>query len=131
LRELKAQVVKLLATVKNTIPVIAEAMETVRQNMLIFRYQLLHTQSSKRKISNTFNVILPDFRKYTEIVNHLKDKIKERRDLLAGKKAMPVLRVAKQIELSRQIAALTEEIEELRSEKNMLLGLFDNLKEAI
>lgn len=44
---------------------------------------------------------------------------------------MPVLRVAKQIELSRQIAALTEEIEELRSEKNMLLGLFDNLKEAI
>ncbi|MGE4485923.1 MAG: hypothetical protein AB7C97_12525 [Oscillospiraceae bacterium] len=88
MRELKAQVVKLLATVKNTIPVIAEAMETVRQNMLIFRYQLLHTQSSKRKISNTFNVILPDFRKYTEIVNHLKDK-KNAVISLPGKKLCP------------------------------------------
>ena len=130
LRELKAQVAKLLAAVKNAIPAIAEAMETVRQNMLIFRYQLLYTRASKRKISNTFNVILPDFRKYTEIVKHLKDKMKERRDLLAGKKATPVLRVAKQIELSRQIAALTEEIEELRSEKIMLLHSFDKSDDA-
>lgn len=41
LRELKAQMERLLKAVKNTIPAIAEAMETVRQNMLIFRHQLL------------------------------------------------------------------------------------------
>lgn len=34
------------------------------------------------------------------------------------------------MELSRQIAALTEDMEELRSEKNMLLGLFDKSDDA-
>ena len=83
LRELKAQVAKLLDVVKNTIPAIAEALETIRQNMLIFRYQLLHTRASKRKITDTLNAVLPDFRKYTEIVKQLRDKTKERREPLA------------------------------------------------
>ena len=130
LRELKAQVAKLLDAVKNTIPAIAETMETIRQNMLIFRYQLLHTWAAKRNISDTLNAILPDFRKYTEIVKQLKDKTKERRELLAEKKATPILHVVKHIELSRQIAALTEDMEELRSEKNILLGLFDKSDDA-
>ncbi len=90
LRELKAQMERLLKAVKNTIPAIAEAMETVRQNMLIIRYQILHTRASKRKISDTLNAVLPDFRKYTEIVKQLRDKTKERRDLLVEKKATPI-----------------------------------------
>jgi thiaminase len=91
LRELKAQMERLLKAVKNTIPAIAEAMETVRQNMLIIRYQILHTRASKRKISDTLNAVLPDFRKYTEIVKQLRDKTKERRDLLVEKKATPII----------------------------------------
>ena len=130
LRELKAQIERLMKAVRNTIPAIAEAMETVRQNMLIFRYQLLHTKASKRKITDTLNAVLPDFRKYTEIVKQLKDKTKERRELLAEKKATPILHISKHIELSRQIAALTEDMEELRSEKNVLLGLFDKSDDA-
>ena len=130
LYELKVQVERLMRAVKNTVPAIAEAMETVRQNMLIFRYQLLHTWASKRKISDTLNTILPDFRKYTEIVRQLKNKTKERRELLAEKKATPILHVVKYAELSRQITALTEDMEELRSEKNMLLSLFDRSDDA-
>ena len=130
LLELKAQMERLLKAVKNTIPAIAEAMETVRQNMLIFRYQLLHTRASKLKVSDTLNAVLPDFRKYTEIVKQLKDKTKERRELLAEKKATPILHVPKHMELSRQIAALTEDMEELGSEKNILLGLFDKSDDA-
>ena len=91
LRELKAQIERLMKAIRNTISAIAEAMETVRQNMLIFRYQLLHTRASKQIISDTLSTVLPEFRKYTEIVNHLKDKIKERRNLLAEKKATPIL----------------------------------------
>lgn len=56
--------------------------------------------------------------------------MKERRDLLAGKKTTLALRLAKHMELSLQIAALTEDIEELRSEKNMLLDLFDKSDDA-
>lgn len=130
LRELKAQIERLMKAIRNTISAIAEAMETVRQNMLIFRYQLLHTRASKQIISDTLSTVLPEFRKYTEIVNHLKDKIKERRNLLAEKKATPILHVAKHMELSRQIAALTEDMEEPRSEKNVLLGLFDKSDDA-
>ena len=127
LHELKVQVERLMRAVKYTVPAIAEAMETVRQNMLIFRYQLLHTRTSKRKISDTLNTILPGFRKYTEIVRQLKNKTKEHRELLAEKKATPILHVAKHMELSRQIAALMEDMEELRSEKNMLLTCSINL----
>lgn len=130
LHELKVQVERFMKAVRNTIPAIAEAMETVLQNMLIFRYQLLHTRASKRKISDTLNAVLPDFRKYTEIVKQLKDKTKERGELLAEKKATPIIHVAKHMELSRQIAALTEDMEELRSEKNVLLGLFDKSDDA-
>ena len=42
LRELKSAVRKLAQTVKNTIPALAEAMERLRGNMIIFRYQLRH-----------------------------------------------------------------------------------------
>ena len=42
LRELKAAVKKLGQAVKNTIPVIAEAMEKLLANMIVFHYQLRH-----------------------------------------------------------------------------------------
>ena len=40
LRELKSAVRKLMDAVKNTVPALAEAMEKLRENMIIFRYQL-------------------------------------------------------------------------------------------
>ena len=42
LRELKAQMKKMAQAVKNSLPAIAEAMETLRANMIVFRYQLRH-----------------------------------------------------------------------------------------
>ena len=38
LRELKAQMKKMAQAVKNSLPAIAEAMETLRANMIVFRY---------------------------------------------------------------------------------------------
>ena len=51
LRELKAQVKKLMDAAKNTIPVLAEKLETLRQNMIIFRYQLLHIAKGKNSLT--------------------------------------------------------------------------------
>ena len=48
LRELKALVKKLMDAVKNTVPAIAEAMETARQKMIVFRYHLLHIGARKK-----------------------------------------------------------------------------------
>ena len=50
LRELKSLVMKFMDAVKNTIPAIAEAMETVRQKMIIFQYHLLHIKSGVNAI---------------------------------------------------------------------------------
>lgn len=130
LRELRAQVKKLADAIKNTIPAIAEAMENARRNMLIFGYQLLHARSSKQKLSETLNAVEPEFTRYTTIVMLLKTKTKERRELLAEKRATALINIPKQAELSRRIAALTEDMEELKSEKVMLLNSFEKADDA-
>ena len=125
LRELKSLVKKLMDAVKNTVPVIAEAMETVRQKMIVFRYQLLHIGSGKRQITDTIHAVQPDIKRYEDIVKQLKAKIKERRVLLDEKKNTPAIQVFRHRELAQEIAGLTEDIEELKNEKALLLNQFN------
>lgn len=44
---------------------------------------------------------------------------------MLGKNAIPVIQVFRHRELAQKIAGLTEDIEELKSEKTLLLGQFD------
>ncbi|HCG35069.1 MAG TPA: mobilization protein [Clostridiales bacterium] len=130
LRELKAQVQKLMQAVKNTVPAIAGALERLRGNMLIFRYQVLRAQDSKQAARKSLSDILPDFNRYTGIVKQLKAMAKERKNLLAEKKNTSALQPIKRHELSQRIAELTENMEELRSEKELLLMQFDKSDDA-
>ncbi len=125
LRELKAQMKKLAQTARNTVPALAEAMEALRGKLIIFRYQVLRSQSGKRRITNNLAILRPDYERYVGIVGKIKDKNTERKTLLAEKKATPVLQMRKHKELSARIAELTEELEELRSEKSRLLQSLD------
>ena len=122
LRELKSLVKKLMDAIKNTVPAIAEAMETVRQKMIVFKYQLLYIGSGKRQITDTLHSVQPDIRQYEDIVKQLKAKIKERRVLLDEKKNTTAIQVFRHRELAQKIATLTEDIEELKSEKALLLN---------
>ena len=125
LRELKAQVKKLMQAVKNTIPTLAEAMESVRENMIIFKYQLGHILTSKRRLTKSLDVMKPELERYTRIAGQIKEKSKERNTLLSEKKATPVINIPKQRDLTRRIAELTEELEELRSEKKQILAMMN------
>ena len=125
LRELKAQVKKLMDAAKNTIPVLAEKLETLRQNMIIFRYQLLHIAKGKNSLTSQITLLQSDLTRYAQLVRQIKGKSKERKMLLAEKKNTPVLHVVKHRELSQHIAELTEDIEELKSEKATLLRILD------
>lgn len=125
LRELKLLVKKLMDTVKSTIPALAEAMETVRQKMIIFRYQFLHIGAGKKHFSDTLQVVQPDIKRYEDVVKQLKAKIKERRVLLDEKKNSPTIQVFRHRELAQKIATLTEDIEELKSEKTLLTNQFN------
>ena len=121
LRELKTQVKKLLQAVKNTIPALAEAMESLREKMIIFRYQVRHILSGKEHIEKNLKILRPEFIRYIGIAEQIKEKSKERKTLLAEKEATPIIQIPKHRELSRRIAELTEELEELRSKKALLL----------
>ncbi|MBO4938844.1 MAG: MobA/MobL family protein, partial [Oscillospiraceae bacterium] len=125
LRELRSIYEKIAKAVKNTVPALAEAMETVRRNMLIFRYQILHTKANRRSIKNTPANVMPVLRQYSDIVSQIKSLSRERKGLLDEKKATSALNILKQRELAKRIAKLSEDIEELRSEKAMILSQFD------
>ena len=121
LRELKAAVRKLGQAVKNTLPAIAEAMEKLRANMIVFHYQLRHIGRGRQRMNDYIHSVQPKLVRYTELVQEIRSKSKERKSLLTEKKETPFYLIPKQHELSRRIAELTEELEELKSEKDMLL----------
>ncbi len=121
LRELKAAARKLAQAVKNTLPVIAEAMEKLRTNMIVFRYQLGHIGRGRQRMKDYIHTVQPKLVRYTELAQEIRGKSKERKSLLAEKKEIPFYLIPKQHELSRRIAELTEDLEELKSEKDMLL----------
>ena len=121
LRELKAAARKLAQAVKNTLPAIAEAMENLRANMIVFHYQLRHIGRGRQRMKEYIHAVQPKLVRYTELVQEIRGKGKQRKSLLAEKKETPFYLIPKQHELSRRIAELTEELEELKSEKDMLL----------
>ena len=130
LRELKSVVRKLMDAVKNTVPTLAEAMEKLRENMIIFRYQLNHIAKGKRSMNKYVDAVKPDLERYTGLVQQIKDKTKERKNLLEEKKQTPLYQPKKLYDLSRRIAELTEELEELKSEKEVLLNTLDCADDA-
>ena len=125
LRELKAAVRKLAQAVKNTIPALAEAMERLRGNMIIFRYQLRYIGMGKHRMNEHIQAVIPKLERYMGLVRQFKEKTKERKNLLAEKKETPFYQIPKLRDLARRIAELTEELEELKTEKEMLLRSLD------
>lgn len=125
LRELKATVKKLMQAVKASVPALAEAMEFLRANMVVFRYQIRYAGFGKHKLSENLNAFKPDLERYTLLVQQIKNKAKERKTLLAEKKETPFYQFVAHNDLAKQIAELTEDLEELKSEKTMLLSSFD------
>lgn len=125
LRELKATVKKLIQVVKASVPALAEAMESLRANMVIFRYQIRYASFGNHKLSERLNVLRSDLERYTLLVQQIKNKTKERKTLLAEKKATPFYQFVAHNDLAKQIAELTEDLEELKSEKTMLLSSFN------
>lgn len=121
LRELKATVKKLMQAVKNTIPAIAKAMESVRQNVLIFCYQLGHIRTGQRKFKTYISDVKAEMKQYSSLVEQIKEKSRERKSLLAEQKELPFWNVPRKKELTARIAELTELLEELKSEKAIVL----------
>ena len=130
LRELKAEIKKLAALVARTVPAIAEGLEKLRSRVLIFCYQLAHIRSGKAHIQKSLAVWKPELERYTGLVQQIKEKSKERKALVAEKKELPAYHVKRHKVLAVRIAELTEDLEELRSEKALLLQKFEYAEDA-
>ena len=120
--EERGQVKKLAQAVKNTIPALADAMENLRKNLLLFCYQLGYLRKGKKCLNTSLNTLRPALAQYNQLAKDIRDKTKERRSLLTEKKALSAVHVFRHRELAAKIATLTEDLEELRSEKNLLLA---------
>ncbi len=121
LQKLKAEIKKLVTLVARTVPSIAEGLEKLRSRVLISCYQLSHICSGKSHIQKSIAVWKPELERYTGLVQQIKEKSKERKTLVAEKKELPVYRVKRHKALAVRIAELTEELEELRSEKTAVV----------
>ena len=130
LRELKAEIKKLTALVARTVPAIAEGLEKLRSRVLIFCYQLSHIRGGKTHIQKSLAVWKPELERYTGLVQQIKEKSKERKTLVAEKKELPIYHVKRHKALAVRIAELTEDLEELRSEKSLLLQKFEYAEDA-
>ena len=124
LRQLKTELQKLAAVVAKTIPAIAEALEKLRSQVMHCCLQLRDIRGNQYDIRKSLGIWKPEMERYMNLVQQIKEKSKKRTALVKEKKALPVIRVLCSRELAAQIAELTENLEELRSEKARLLERF-------
>ena len=122
LRALKADVKRLSEMLKNSIPALAEALENLRSKLIVLCYKLINNAKRKNVLQRYIDVVKPDLDRYLITAGKLKEKIREKKSLVAQKKETPLHNVMEHIRLSSRISELTEEIEDQRSEKAMRLS---------
>ena len=121
LKELKDAFAKISQAVKNTVPTLAEAMESLREKAIIINYHIRHTQIGKRSVSDYLKGLRAAYESYKCIIKQISAKKIDRKELQKQKKSTPVIKVITHRNFDRCIAELTEEIEELKFEKARLL----------
>ncbi len=121
LRELKAQVKKLLEAVINTIPYIAETLETMRKSLMHGLYKIKHTISKQDSTKRTIDDLEKQIRKYEYVSSEIDTKEDKYTALTERKADTPRIKFKVHSELDFWIARVSEEINDLRSEKKMLL----------
>ena len=121
LHRLKAELQKIAEAVKTSIPKIAKAMEHIFTNLIISRYKQKQAQKAVGEYDEWLNQIKPEYHKYNDLKKEAKSKKCLLRDLKSEQKATSKLNISKQVTLSKEIATLTEDIEELKSELSNLL----------
>ncbi len=122
LRTLKSEFAKLKKAVANTLPAVAEVLESIRMNLIVLRYKVLSGFVEHNEIIRTLRNITPELESYKDIVDEIKKKSTERKALIKEKQSIPVIMILKHREFAKRISELTEELEELQNEKKIILN---------
>ena len=124
MRQLKETIAKLTAAVVMTLADLARAMEHLRRNMIILRYHLTHIRKRRGEARDFLSKAEPMYQRYSDYAKEIKAKKAECRSLKKELAALSPLSVFKRSELKKQIAQLSEEIEELTFSKNEIVTGF-------
>ena len=120
-RELKRQAEKLAKTVSENIHSIAKRLEQLRGTMIMIRYYLFHNRMQASSAREWISMITPVLKKYKAITKTIRTKQTEKKSLHAQKKKLSFLQPVQYYQISQKITTLTEDIEELLSQKERLL----------
>ena len=116
---------RIAKAVLDTIPAIARVLEALRQKLLMLQYQVLHYRSEAWQAADDLRDIKPDLTRFDTLTAEIKAKTAQQRTLANEKKQTPAWSLLKKQELTQRINALTEELEDLRTEKNRILASFN------
>lgn len=120
-RELKRQVEKLTKTVSENIHSVAKRLEQLRGTMIMIRYYLFHNRMQVSSTREWISMITPVLKKYKAITKTIRTKQTEKKSLQAQKKKLSFLQPVQYYQISQKITTLTEDIEELLSQKERLI----------
>ena len=124
IRTLKATIAKLKKAVESTIPVIAAAMETIRQNIIVFNYGLLLVRGRRKDTKEYVEQATRKYADYKDIRSQMKARTKERGELQKELAGLSVFAAGRRKELKAKIEELSEEIEELQFEEKSIMQVF-------
>ena len=124
LRRLKATVAKLTEAVKQTVPAIADALETIRANMIVLRYAAIQFRNWRYAEQRYQKQAKANYSDYETLRQAIKDKQAQRKQLQHERDNLSVVSVFKRRDLTAQIEGLSEEIEELRNEETSIIRGF-------
>ena len=122
LREIKAAIKKLLETAVYTISALANALEKLRGTMIHCRYVINFADKWKTAKTTEAARLKIHCDDYSAIIAELKLKISERKQKQDEKEKTSPIKIFKHKELTQTINELSEQIEELRIEKNTILA---------
>lgn len=96
-------------------------MKTLRDHMVFLQYQLIVNTSQQETVTSQKNILADILAEYKNVKAEIKAKTAEKKELIAEQKNCGIhfIRASK---LGEQIAALTEDIEELKFQKAGLLS---------
>lgn len=124
LRQIKDEFQKLVKAVQDSIPALAQAMEKLRANMIVFAYQIAYASGIAARTREDMADVVLGFTQYNTITSQIKQKLAERKKLLAEKQKFSPLHFSENRRLNAKIAEATEDLEELKSEKERVMSTF-------
>ena len=123
LRQIKAEVQKMVKAVQDSITALAQAMERLRANMIVFAYQVLHTEKRIKTLNLDINTNTPHIQKYDALTSQIREKQKELNALNDKKAKTSFFQPVEHIRLNGKIEETLDEIKRLKAEKARETGL--------